>query len=79
MIVSVHLSLYLQYEGMLIDSQSIKKSELVLFSEVLHLHAAHVNHFKVAPHDTVQQPLRRAAQHWGGQTLEKGLMNNSGS
>lgn len=72
-IASVPLSLYLRYKGGLIDSQGIKKSEFVLFSEVLHLHAAHVNHFKVASHNTVQQPLRRASQHWGGQTLEKGF------
>lgn len=69
LIMLAHLSLYLQYKGLLINSQSVKKSEFVLFTEVLHLHAAHISHFEVASHNTVQQPLRWAAQHRGDQTL----------
>lgn len=63
--------LYLQYERLLTDSQGIKKSEFVLFTEVLHLHASHISHFKVTSHNAVQQPLRWTAQHRGDQTLEK--------
>lgn len=68
-ITSAHLSLYLQYEGLLIDSQCIKQSKFILFTEVLHLHTAHVSHFEITAHNAVQQPLRWTAQHRGHQTL----------
>lgn len=53
---------HLQHEWVLIDSQRVEQAELVPVTEVLHLHAAHVQHLGVAPHHTVQQPLRRAAK-----------------
>lgn len=65
----IGLSSYLQYKRLLIHSQSVKKSEFVLFTEVLHLHTAHISHFEVASHNAVQQPLRWTAQHRGDQTL----------
>lgn len=60
---------YLQYKRLLIDSQCVEQSELVLTGEVLHLHTAHISYLKVAAHDSIQQPLRWAAQHWRNQTL----------
>lgn len=61
--------LYLQYKRLLIDSKCVEQSELILTSEVLHLHTAHISHFKVAVHNPIQQPLRWATQHWCDQTL----------
>lgn len=60
---------YLQHKRLLINSQSVEQSELVLTSKVLHLHTAHISYLKVTAYNSIQQPLRWATEHRSDQTL----------